>query len=258
MLQNTSGRHRKPRTSQTKRIIGGAGLAGVGIAMPLIGATSAHAASVSTWDRVAQCESGGDWSINTGNGYYGGVQFSASTWAAYGGTRYAPTANLASEGQQISIAEKVLASQGPGAWPVCGPEAGLSQGGPAPTTGTTSTPPRHSSSGGSHSSGTHSSGSQSSGSQSSGSKSYSAPAEQTQSTGRHARPTTSEAPASSSAIAQPQAGHGNYTVKAGDTLSGIAAAAHVNGGWNAVYQENHTTVGGNPDLIFPGQKLEVG
>ncbi|MDH6111680.1 hypothetical protein P3T36_001995 [Kitasatospora sp. MAP12-15] len=88
-------------------------------------APAAHAASVSTWEKVAQCESSGDWSINTGNGYYGGLQFSSQTWAAYGGTSYAPQANQATEQQQILIAEKVLASQGQNAWPVCGPQAGL-------------------------------------------------------------------------------------------------------------------------------------
>jgi hypothetical protein len=72
------------------------------------------------WDAVAQCESGGNWSINTGNGYYGGLQFSSSTWLAYGGGAYAPRADLATRGQQIAIAEKVLAVQGAGAWPVCG------------------------------------------------------------------------------------------------------------------------------------------
>lgn len=71
------------------------------------------------WPAVAQCESSGNWAINTGNGYYGGLQFSASTWLAYGGGAYAPTANLASPAEQIEIAEKVLAAQGPNAWPVC-------------------------------------------------------------------------------------------------------------------------------------------
>ena len=66
------------------------------------------------------CESGGNWSINTGNGYYGGLQFSSSTWLAFGGGAYAPRADLAAKPQQIAIAEHVLAAQGPGAWPVCG------------------------------------------------------------------------------------------------------------------------------------------
>ena len=72
------------------------------------------------WSGVALCESGGNWSINTGNSYYGGLQFSQSTWEAYGGTAYAPRADLATPGQQIAVAEKVLAVQGAGAWPVCG------------------------------------------------------------------------------------------------------------------------------------------
>ncbi len=69
---------------------------------------------------MALCESGGNWSINTGNGYYGGLQFGASTWAAYGGLAYAARADLAAKSQQIAIAEKVLAGQGAGAWPICG------------------------------------------------------------------------------------------------------------------------------------------
>jgi uncharacterized protein YabE (DUF348 family) len=72
------------------------------------------------WDAVAACESGGDWSINTGNGFYGGLQFTISTWDAYGGQAYAPRADLASREAQIAVAERVLASQGAGAWPVCG------------------------------------------------------------------------------------------------------------------------------------------
>jgi hypothetical protein len=83
--------------------------------VPAPSAPSAH-----DWNAVAQCESGGNWSINTGNGYYGGLQFSASTWLAYGGGAYAGRADLATREQQIAIAEKVLARQGAGAWPVCG------------------------------------------------------------------------------------------------------------------------------------------
>ena len=72
------------------------------------------------WDQVARCESGGNWAINTGNGYQGGLQFSPSTWSGHGGGEYAPAANMASKDEQIAIAERVLASQGRGAWPVCG------------------------------------------------------------------------------------------------------------------------------------------
>lgn len=78
----------------------------------------------SVWDRIAACESGGNWHINTGNGYYGGLQFSASTWLGYGGDAYASRADLATREQQIAIATKVQASQGWGAWPVCSYQAG--------------------------------------------------------------------------------------------------------------------------------------
>ncbi|MFI1168056.1 transglycosylase family protein [Streptomyces sp. NPDC020801] len=85
----------------------------------------AAAASVSTWEKVAACESGGNWSISTGNGYYGGLQFSLSTWKAYGGDEFASYPNQATEKEQILVGERVLAGQGEGAWPVCGPRAGL-------------------------------------------------------------------------------------------------------------------------------------
>ncbi|MGN6608673.1 MAG: transglycosylase family protein [Jatrophihabitans sp.] len=95
-----------------------------------------------TWDRVAACESGGNWHINTGNGFYGGVQFSASTWAGYGGHLYASQANLATKAEQIEVARRVLAAQGPGAWPVCGPRGGLTrESGAATSTRLPSTAP---------------------------------------------------------------------------------------------------------------------
>lgn len=94
---------------------------------PTVSSTSSAApvAGGSVWDRLAQCESGGNWSINTGNGYQGGLQFSASTWAGYGGTRYAASADQASREQQIAIAEKVRAGQGWGAWPACTSKLGI-------------------------------------------------------------------------------------------------------------------------------------
>lgn len=91
-------------------------------------APTASAATDSDWDRLAQCESGGNWHINTGNGYYGGLQFSAGTWSAYGGEEFAPTADQATREQQIYVAEKVLAQQGWGAWPACSASLGLSSG----------------------------------------------------------------------------------------------------------------------------------
>lgn len=87
-----------------------------------LGATSiASAEPVHNWNAVAECESGGNWAINTGNGYHGGLQFSPSTWSGYGGQEFAPTAYQATREQQIIVAERTLAGQGIGAWPTCGP-----------------------------------------------------------------------------------------------------------------------------------------
>ncbi|MGZ8802908.1 MAG: transglycosylase family protein, partial [Mycobacterium sp.] len=114
-----SGRHRKPTSSTVsvaKIAFTGAVIGGGGIAL----AGQAGAATDGEWDRVASCESGGNWAINTGNGYHGGLQFSPSTWSGHGGGDYAPAAYLATKEEQIAVAERVLASQGKGAWPSCG------------------------------------------------------------------------------------------------------------------------------------------
>ncbi|NKY52314.1 resuscitation-promoting factor Rpf1 domain-containing protein [Nocardia vermiculata] len=119
-----SGRHRKQtNTGRTvaKVAVASAVMGGAGVAL----AGNAAAAPDSEWDQLAQCESGGNWGINTGNGFQGGLQFSQSTWASHGGTDYAPSANQASREQQIAVAEKVLASQGWGAWPSCSSSLGL-------------------------------------------------------------------------------------------------------------------------------------
>jgi resuscitation-promoting factor RpfA len=114
-----SGRHRKTTSSAksvAKIAFTGAVLGSGGLAL----AGHAAAATDGEWDRVAGCESGGNWAINTGNGYQGGLQFSPGTWSAHGGGEYAPAANLATKDEQIAVAERVLASQGRNAWPVCG------------------------------------------------------------------------------------------------------------------------------------------
>ena len=116
------GRHRKPTT--TSHTIAETALAGAVVSAPLVTAGQAQAAPDSVWDRVAQCESGGNWGISTGNGFQGGLQFTQSTWRSFGGTQFASTANRASREQQIVIAEKVLAGQGWNAWPVCSRKAG--------------------------------------------------------------------------------------------------------------------------------------
>ena len=119
-----------------------AGLAAAGTVLvaPFLGTAPASAADGATWDALAQCESGGDCSINTGNGYYGGLQFSQSTWEGFGGGSYASRADLATREEQIATAEKTLAVQGWGAWPACSAKLGLgeadkagSAAAPAPT-----------------------------------------------------------------------------------------------------------------------------
>jgi LysM repeat protein len=100
-------------------------LAGAVVGSPLLVAPAANAASDSTWDRLAQCESGGNWAIDTGNGYQGGLQFSPRTWNAFGGQEFAPRANQASREEQIVVAERVLAEQGWNAWPSCSRKLGI-------------------------------------------------------------------------------------------------------------------------------------
>lgn len=112
------------RRGRRLRMAGGAVTAGALVAGGLVVASNAGA-SDTVWDRVAMCESSGNWSINTGNGFYGGLQFTFQTWKGFGGQKYAYTADRATKGQQIEIAQEVLKVQGPGAWPVCSQRAGL-------------------------------------------------------------------------------------------------------------------------------------
>ncbi|MEU1804308.1 transglycosylase family protein [Streptomyces sp. NPDC019937] len=222
-MSNAQGKHRRP--SKATRITALVGLAGAAVATPLIGATSASAATSSQWDQVAQCESGGNWSINTGNGYYGGLQFSSSTWAAYGGTAFAPTADKAGKSQQIQVAEKVLASQGKGAWPVCG--KGLTSGGaPAPAP---SAPQ-----------------------QSQSDSTQPAPSAKPKAAPRSAP----EHAARSEARGPVKKGDGEYKVKSGDTLGKIAKTEDVKGGWKKLFELNKNVVQ-QADLIFPGQQLHL-
>lgn len=115
------GKHRK--MSATTRTIARVAVAGIAVGAPLAIAATPAQASGTNWDAIAKCESGGNWSTSTGNGYYGGLQFSQSTWKAYGGQG---SANGASREEQIAVAERVLQRQGIGAWPTCGRRAGSS------------------------------------------------------------------------------------------------------------------------------------
>jgi hypothetical protein len=117
------GRHRAP--SKTGRTLARTAVAGAVVGAPLLVAAPANAAPDSAWDKLAQCESGGRWNINTGNGFSGGLQFTPSTWRAFGGKEFAATAHKASREQQIVVAERVLAGQGWNAWPSCSRKTGV-------------------------------------------------------------------------------------------------------------------------------------
>ncbi|MEV6170796.1 transglycosylase family protein [Streptomyces sp. NPDC051954] len=208
------GRHRRYQPNRINRASLTVTAGGAGMALPLIGTGAAHAADVDTWNKVAACESTNNWSINTGNGYYGGLQFAQSTWESFGGTRYAPRADLATKDQQIAVAEKVLDGQGPGAWPVCSAQAGLTRGGDTPDIQPGGTAPR---------------------------TAKSSVADVQPQTTPQSRAGTAEM----------------YTVVRGDSLSGIAEKKDVRGGWQGLYAANRKTIGADPDLILPGQRLSL-
>lgn len=120
-----NGRHRRPR--QAPALLVAAGVTGSAIAIPLLGASGASAADGTVWDKVAECETGGSWSADEGDGQYGGLALTQEDWEAYGGLAYASRPDLASRNQQISVAQKLLADQGVGAWGTCGLTSGLSK-----------------------------------------------------------------------------------------------------------------------------------
>lgn len=202
------------RTRTTAVLAGAALLAPLGL---LAATGNAAAADSGVWDRIAQCESGGNWHINTGNGYYGGLQFAASTWRAYGGTAYAPTADQASKDQQIAVATKVQRAQGWGAWPTCSARAGASGSAPAASAAGSGAPAAKAA--------------------------PSAPAR------------TSERSERSSGHTNRDSSRGDYTVREGDTLSGIAARHGTT--WRQLHEANESVIGADPNLIVPGQRLEL-
>ncbi|MET7375775.1 transglycosylase family protein [Micromonospora arida] len=215
-------RHR--RVTTRRLAVGTLAVGAVTGAVALFGPAAPAQAAVN-WDAIAKCESGGNWKINTGNGYYGGLQFSQSTWAGYGGKKYAARADLASRGEQIAIAEKVLDGQGIGAWPTCGKKGGSA-------TKPTAKPSTRSTE-----------------------KSTTSTAKPTKPQERSSR---GEQPATRDhQRTAPVAGGQTYLVKSGDTLSEIAADQRVAGGWRALYEDNRQLVGADPGLIFPGQRLSL-
>jgi nucleoid-associated protein YgaU len=206
-------------TSNTiTRLVGAAAATALAFGFGIAGTTPAGAATT-VWDKLAQCESGGNWKINTGNGYYGGVQFSARTWKAYGGASYASRANLATRVEQIAIARRVLAGQGPRAWPVCGRRAGLTKSnGKADR--------------------------------------YATPATNPGATATTGAPVVKKkAVAVQPAVVTAPSGK-TIKVKRGDTLRKMAARYHVIGGWKGLWKLNSNTVK-NPNVIFVGQVLKI-
>ncbi|MEV4437929.1 transglycosylase family protein [Streptomyces sp. NPDC049577] len=338
-----NGRHRRPR--QAPALVVAAGVTGAGIAMPLLGAGGASAADTSTWDHVAQCESGGMWSADTGNGFFGGLQMTQDMWEQNGGRAYAPTPDRASRAEQIAVAERILDAQGPAAWPNCGVSSGLAKGSatpevnpgrtddtpaPAPERSAPDTPDSTHTPAPDHvpPSRTSMPGSDTTKPAPNTPNTPSAPATTpapsgsaspstdpgapgtptpgstaTDGTGKHRKDpsgdpatpsTTPSGTASGTPSADPtapegtgkhradtprsdDAGHasrgagdarttlpdgassgpGDYTVRPGDNLSAIAQQHSVDGGWHELYQDNQKVVGSDPDLILPGQKLEL-
>ena len=234
VLRSSKGRHRRP--SRASRLATLAGVAGAALVIPMMGATGASAASVATWDAVAQCESGGNWSINTGNGYYGGLQFSQSSWVAAGGTQYAPRADLATKAQQIAVAETLLDLQGPGAW-ACAAAGGLTNDGvdPGVDTGAAAQPQAEQ--------------------QTQAQPERKAQQPATRSTTRTAEKAAPKTVTTATG-ATVRKGDGEYKVKSGDTLSAIARAHHVKGGWEKLFDLNDDIIK-DADLIFPGQQLHL-
>ncbi|MBT2554626.1 transglycosylase family protein [Arthrobacter sp. ISL-5] len=204
----------------------GVTLAAVSVAGLALSATAANAAtptatSASTWDALAQCESGGNWATNTGNGFSGGLQFTPQTWAAYGGTG---SPESASRAQQIAVAEKVQAGQGWGAWPACAAKLGLSGGATAaaPQIQPQSAPVQ------------------------------AAPVQ----TAPVAQAPVAEAPTQARHAATVPLSGETYTVQDGDTLSKIADELGVHGGWQHLADANADTIT-DPDLVFVGQVLQL-
>lgn len=320
-MRTGNGRHRRPR--QAPALVVAAGVTGSAIAIPLLGAAGAHAADATTWDRVALCESGGIWSADLSNGYYGGLQLSQDTWDQFGGGQYAARPDLASRSQQIAVAEKIYAAEGVKPWLSCATISGLTKddaSSPSVDPGAPDTaspaPSDSASDTSSDSEATPDPSDADAGSASaSPSPSDSAPnpegstgSEDSTGTG-DSRPsdTVSTAPSdsatdsgsgSASATPEPSASekagkhrgdradeplHGtrpvedsgrhatrggsparddartadSYTVRPGDNLWSIADTLDLPGGWPALYAENRKTVGSDPDLILPGQSLDL-
>ncbi|MEU6438971.1 transglycosylase family protein [Streptomyces sp. NPDC047046] len=339
-----NGRHRRPR--QAPALVVAAGVTGSAIAIPLLGAGTASA-DQGPWDRLVECETGGDWAADSGNDYYGGLQLSDEEWEAHGGLDLAPRADMATPAQQIQVGQRILAAQGPSAWPGCALTAGLTTedgstaSAPAPEDTPSATAPgekqtdkkdkKEKKGEGSSSSASAdpsasktpdaeaSTGAPSSDASASPSgKDEAAGADATtgesgatgHSRGKHAKPAPSGSPSgaaepsgsaspsesttvpgsdlSGETSATPGDGRDSgadrsapggrhaatdtegqkgadgadkadpYKVREGDNLWSIAEAHKLADGWTGLYEQNKKIVGADPDLILPGQSLDLG
>ncbi|KTR53099.1 MULTISPECIES: transglycosylase family protein [Curtobacterium] len=221
------------KLSRTRTIVGGLAFAGIAATGVGLAAAPANAASGSTWDALAQCESGGNWAINTGNGYYGGLQFNLGTWQAHGGTGNPASA---SREAQIAVAERVLASQGWGAWPACSAKLGLSgttgaapqAAAPAPAAPQQAAPKA---------------------------TTPAAPKATTQAAPKATTPAAPKAAVSSKPAAVPTSGK-TYTIQSGDTLDQIATKLNIDGGYMKLWAANTSTID-DANLIYAGQELQL-
>lgn len=222
-------------TLTARRGFAAAAIVGVGITAS---AGAANAAPASTWDALAQCESGGNWGISTGNGFSGGLQFTPSTWAGFGGQG---SPQDASRAEQIAVAERVLDGQGWGAWPACSAKLGLTAGAnPTPIPAAPAPAP------------------------------VQVQSQQVQVQAPVAQAPVVQAPVAQAPVVQApvveapaapaapavQLSGDTYTIQSGDTLSIIAEKLGVEGGWQALYQANADTLI-HADLIFTGDVLQL-
>ncbi len=243
-------KHCAPRYVRTKKVIAKApvavGATAVGLGVFSSPVAAAAATPTHDWTGVAQCESGGNWAINTGNGYYGGLQFSQPTWAGFGGTDLAARADLATPAEQVEVAEKVLAGQGIGAWPTCGKHltagttpaaAGSTAPAPAaaPAVAAAAAPAapaaEQPADPATQDDGDHRDG------RDHGDRDHDGDRGHRDGRGHH------------------HAGRGEYTVERGDTLRRIAADHGQS--WRELYQRNAEVIGNDPNRLRPGQELAL-
>jgi LysM repeat protein len=230
-------KHAPRKRRSIKARFAGIGVAGAAtIAAGVATANEAKASSI--WDSVAQCETGQNWATNSVPGYSGGLGFANRYWAAFGGTQYSALPYQATREQQIAVAQRILATNGPTAWPVCGPRAGLTKanGGAATAAAAPAAAPS-----------------------TSRSTTRTAPTATTTTTTKKATtaaPKAAAKPAAKPANTTPAVSGKTVTVKLGDTLSELALKLGVKGGWQALYAAN-TNLVKNPNLIYVGQVLRL-